>query len=238
MKEENDILRVDPDTGKLNNYRHRLIAGAVLLAFFCLWTFMVVSGRTQSLDDKVWASMISLRTPAMNKVLVVITKAGNSKSVIAVMLALLIIPQTRISTGLPAAISSAVSLAIYKVLKVSIARPRPNPAFWLVQEHGFSFPSGHSMNGMLCYGIIIFLLWRSFGDKKPVRVLCAFMAALILCIGFSRMYVGVHYFSDVIGGWTAGLAELMFFSTALDEANRRLASKSKAFMRSSLPGGR
>jgi undecaprenyl-diphosphatase len=91
------------------------------------------------------------------------------------------------------------------VIKVTIERARP-PGEPLIVAAGFSFPSGHSLNSAVTYGIIALLVWRS--DLPAwVRVTTAVaLAALVVAIGLSRIALGVHYPSDVLGGWLAGLA--------------------------------
>lgn len=92
-----------------------------------------------------------------------------------------------------------------KALKLLFERERPN----ILEQYdgtGFSFPSGHSTGPMVFYGFIIYLLIRSRGLKPFVKwTIAAPLALLILLIGFSRIYLGVHYASDVIAGHLLGL---------------------------------
>ncbi|WP_051189111.1 phosphatase PAP2 family protein [Halalkalibacillus halophilus] len=93
-------------------------------------------------------------------------------------------------------------------LKIAFSRERPN----IVEQYdgtGFSFPSGHSTAPMVFYGFIIYLVLRSYVNKALKWTLIGFLSLLIMSIGFSRVYLGVHYISDVIAGFTLGLSWLI-----------------------------
>jgi undecaprenyl-diphosphatase len=105
----------------------------------------------------------------------------------------------------------AIGFVTNFLLKTMIHRQRPqlDP---LVHEKYYSFPSGHSMGSILYYGFGIFLIQKlssnsapsltsSFDFNQPVNIICYFLASLIPVIGFSRVYLGVHYPSDVLAGW-------------------------------------
>ena len=99
---------------------------------------------------------------------------------------------------------------VNQVIKHIIRRPRPN-VLRLVEESGYSFPSGHSMVSMAFYGIIIYLVYKNVSNKYLKWILIILLSLLILSIGFSRIYVGVHYFTDVAGGFLLGLAYLIIY---------------------------
>ena len=87
-----------------------------------------------------------------------------------------------------------------QILKRIIRRARPNH-LRLVKEKGFSFPSGHSMVSIALYGILIYIVNKNI-KNKPLRItLTIILSILILLIGLSRIYVGVHYPSDVLSGY-------------------------------------
>lgn len=214
-------------TGHEDTYKQRIIAACLFAALFCLLAYRVMTRRTEGVDDAVIAFVLRSRTPALNAFFTHITYAGNWQVIVSCEALLLIIPKTRKYLSLQVICASLTSLGLYKILKPLFGRPRPDSAYWLIQEHGFSFPSGHSMNGMLCYGILIFMLLRCFGDKKPVRILCWFIGALIAIIGISRIYVSVHFISDVAGGWCIGAAEICLFSVVIDVLDSRIYSSDK-----------
>ena len=90
--------------------------------------------------------------------------------------------------------------------KAVFERDRPDSSEALASAAGFSFPSGHAMSSLAIYGALTIVAARSF-DSPRARMLVAVLAlALVLAIGFSRVYLGVHYASDVLAGFIAGLA--------------------------------
>ncbi|MCH2487175.1 MAG: phosphatase PAP2 family protein [Erythrobacter sp.] len=93
-----------------------------------------------------------------------------------------------------------------KVLKTLFARERPEIVPHLVEVHSLSFPSGHSTNSAIVYLTLAVLLARSFEDQRSRLFVIATAALLVLTIGITRVYLGVHYPSDVLGGWTIGAA--------------------------------
>lgn len=87
-------------------------------------------------------------------------------------------------------------------LKHTFERDRPN-LHRLIEEAGYSFPSGHSMASFAMYGALTYLIWVHLPNAAARATWFIIGAALILCIGISRIYVGVHYPSDIVGGYLA-----------------------------------
>lgn len=91
------------------------------------------------------------------------------------------------------------------LLKNIFQRPRPDFSNVFYHESGYSFPSGHAMLSVLFYGITAYLIVKEgFSWKTRIRSISAAFT-LSLLIGFSRIFLGVHYLTDVLGGWAAGL---------------------------------
>lgn len=110
-----------------------------------------------------------------------------------------------------------------ELLKVTIERPRPAYASAFLTNLSFSFPSGHAMISLVGYGMLAYLLARFRATQRPTQV-ALFLGAFVLAlaIGVSRLYLGVHYFSDVIGGYAAGTGWLATCITGLElECDRR-----------------
>ena len=94
------------------------------------------------------------------------------------------------------------------ILKLIFSRERPIDIN-LIAETGYSFPSGHAMISLAVYGFLAYLLWKS--NYKYKKIGSSLLILLIVLIGISRIYLGVHYTSDVIGGFIISLSYLLFF---------------------------
>src|SRR6266478_381658 len=105
------------------------------------------------------------------------------------------------------------------VLKSAIRRPRPLPGAGLY--HSWSFPSGHAMVSLIAYGMLAYLLIVLGTRNRRTQIgIVAWVALLVLAIGFSRLYLGAHYFSDVVGGYAAGMLWLSACISGLEVARR------------------
>jgi len=105
------------------------------------------------------------------------------------------------------------------MLKLVIRRPRPPGAAALLQHFSWSFPSGHAMASLIGYGMLAYVLTLLWIHRRSAQIAVVLGAALlIIAIGFSRLYLGVHYFSDVVGGYAAGVLWLSACISGLEVA--------------------
>ncbi len=100
-------------------------------------------------------------------------------------------------------------------LKFFFERPRPT-----TEIANFSFPSGHAMIGLTFYGVLIYLAWNHFKNKTIRYVVCGFLLLLILLISYSRVYLHVHYATDVIAGLAGGFFWLLIGLRVLSKIER------------------
>ena len=112
--------------------------------------------------------------------------------------------------GICIVINLGLVAALNFIFKHIMQRPRPD-GYRLVAENGYSFPSGHSMISMAFYGFLIYLIHKNIKNRVLKIVLTLLLAIIILSIGISRIYLGVHYTSDVLAGFLVGLAYLITF---------------------------
>ncbi len=103
-----------------------------------------------------------------------------------------------------------------QLLKGILQRPRPTE-YRIIEETGYSFPSGHSMISMAFYGYLIYLIYK-YVKNKYIKLTSIVVLSLLICtIGISRIYLGVHYTSDVLGGFLISISYLVIFISAVNK---------------------
>ena len=110
-----------------------------------------------------------------------------------------------------------------QIIKFIMQRPRPTE-FRIIGETGYSFPSGHSMVSLAFYGYLIYLIYKYINNKHLKRTLIIILSVLICIIGVSRIYLGVHYTSDVLGGFLISFAYLIIY---IELVNKFVLEKNK-----------
>lgn len=116
-----------------------------------------------------------------------------------------------------------ISTSINNILKLVFARPRPM-LIPLVTEKSYSFPSGHAMASMTFYGYLIYMLWSSKLEKKWKIIGSTLLGLLIVTIGYSRIYLNVHYISDVLAGYMISII-LLYVYIKLKKSNFMITKK-------------
>jgi undecaprenyl-diphosphatase len=91
-----------------------------------------------------------------------------------------------------------------RALKMLFARGRPDLATALSFAQSYSFPSGHAMDAFISFGALAYIAWRQPWSWKARAAVLAFAQTMVVLVGLSRVYLGVHWASDVAGGWSAG----------------------------------
>ena len=187
-----------------------------IIFFLCLIIVLMIledifENEQLQLDVFVYRLVIlNLRSEPLTAIMKVITNLSSAYVLIAISLGTLICIKNK-KVGLCITANLAITTILNQILKYIIQRPRPD-GYRLIAESGYSFPSGHSMVSMAFYGLIIYLIWKMVKDKKIKYISCGILGILIPLIGFSRIYLGVHYASDVIGGFAISIAYLLLFT--------------------------
>lgn len=189
----------------------------VLYTLFLIDLFLVITKQTIYIDELMYQSIISIKNPAITSIMILITDLASTRFIIfANCVLILLCFFLKKTKWLLITISSIYSGITNSFLKMVIKRIRPI-GIALVVENGYSFPSGHSMIAMLFYGMIFYLIAKH--KLKGYRIICTILGIYIFSVGISRIYLGVHYASDVIGGWLFGSASVLILGELYKKYN-------------------
>lgn len=138
-----------------------------------------------------------------------ITWFGNATALIIIILFLFVLVKNK-RNAIFASLNLIIIIIINQLLKFIVQRPRP-VEYRIINESGYSFPSGHSMVSMAFYGFLIYLIYKKIKNKIIKWILIILLGTLIILIGISRIYLGVHYVSDVLAGFLISISYLILF---------------------------
>jgi len=201
-------------TPKLSPLLSTVRVVGLALAGLSLWGFAeiadeVLEKETQAFDTAILLSLRELHNPLLDRLMIAITFLGEPTELTIMSLALgaWLIWRGQRSEAATLAIAAAGAAGLNVLLKDVFSRARP--ALWdrIVDVRYYSFPSGHAMLSMVVYGLLGYLLATHF-RRWHIGILVA-TVVLIAAIGFSRLYLGVHWPTDVLAGYAAGLVWLM-----------------------------
>lgn len=188
------------------------IVAAVAIGIFALIAEGVEEGFTQAFDEAVLRWFEGMRTPGLDKAMLEITTLGSGLVlVVIVLVASVFLWQTQHKWSVYLLLLGTLGGKLLNtILKLSYERPRPTIVESVTDVYSASFPSGHAMSSMVVYGSVAYLVGRLEAKHGLRYTTWIFAAIAIILIGISRMYLGVHYPSDVIAGFIAGIAWLGF----------------------------
>lgn len=144
-----------------------------------------------------------------------ITNFGGAIFLIGLTVLLIILIKNK-KIGLSILVNLAIVTGLNQLLKRILQRPRPTE-FRIVEETGYSFPSGHSMVSMAFYGYLIYLIYKYVKNKYIKWISIILLSILICVIGISRIYLGVHYASDVLGGFLISISYLIIYISVVNK---------------------
>lgn len=180
---------------------------AVLLFVFAFITHELLKNELKTFDTTVYNFIISMKSPIITQIFKAITFFASPVFLIILSILLFFIFKNK-KYGLLSLMNLIVVTITNQLLKFTFTRPRPFE-WMLIPETGYSFPSGHAMVSLGFYGMLVFLIWQTNISKNKKIIWTIVLAILILLIGISRIYLGVHYASDIIGGFTLSLSYLI-----------------------------
>ena len=195
----------------------KLIISFILIIGFLIIVINVLNENITGIDNDIYEYISNnIISKPLTPLVKVITHLGSMAFLIIVAFMLVLLLKNnkiRINIAYNLVIISIINYAIKQIIK----RPRP-VGINLIKEGGYSFPSGHSATSMAFYGLLIYLIYKYVNNKLLKTILIVLLSLIILLIGTSRIYLGVHYASDVLAGFIVGLLFLIvFISIAFDK---------------------
>ncbi len=228
---ESQSLVLDPASTR-SRRRIWILAGGFVAA---LAAMLVVGFLVDELHEQeaIWLDQVAnpllhaISSPALDSVMTGITNLASVPVVAAVLIVAcaVLLSAGRRNDALLLLVAIAGSVALNEILKVLIARPRPALP-WADVLPDYSFPSGHTMNSFVLYMTLALIVWRWKG-RRLGSVAVALALVIAVSVGFSRIYLGYHYFSDVVGGLAAGLAWLVVIGISFEVIPRTSARRSQ-----------
>ena len=205
----------------------RIIKIALSVAVFALITWLMMTGRMEGFDAAVQKFFFGLRRDWLTKILVPFSYSGNWPVPTVICAILLLFRKTRFTFGIPMSCTCLFCVGIYQGLKYTFCRPRPDVSVHLLVQDGWSFPSGHSLTSLVAWTMLILLFayyYKTKGASLPIykkhpqpaeayirsngkrNLVNTLLILYIVFMGLSRIYVGVHWPSDVLSSWVLGIA--------------------------------
>lgn len=197
---------------KIKEFINKYLIWIVLI--LCLFLFLYIiklinADSISTFDSFIYNHVKKLINPNTTKFFKIVTELGNYTVMIPIIIIFYLFNKDK-SFNRYFTINLISVFASNFIVKSIIRRDRPIDIN-LIIENGFSFPSGHSMVSFAFYGFLIYYLYHT-DLKKPLKYsLMALLGFIILLIGLSRIYLGVHYASDVIGGFLLAFIYLVIY---------------------------
>ena len=184
-----------------------MILASILFAI--LTTLVLIEhSPTQTTNDAIYAPFASIINPTLTTMGIWIGSLTHWYTYAPIILLLIILPSTRKDIGIPMAITLSVSAITGPILLknlFAIERPLVNQ---LIEPGGFGYPSGHSLNAVVFFGMCTIMVLRYASHDIFKKIFPYFAVISILLVGLSRIYLGVHTATDVIGGYLVGIVIL------------------------------
>ncbi|HIT44747.1 MAG TPA: phosphatase PAP2 family protein [Candidatus Aphodovivens excrementavium] len=197
--------------GRLIVANKRIVILAACAIVFVALLEDVLEGDLSRIDSAAYALIVErLRADWLTPIMEAVSALATPVSLVVLLLVIVAFAPGK-RPGACAAVNLVLVFLLNQALKFAIQRPRPD-GFQLAVEQGFSFPSGHSMVAMAFFGLLVWTVWRYEADRAT-RIGCAVaFSAVIVLVGVSRIYLGVHYASDVLAGFCVSLAWLAIYT--------------------------
>lgn len=164
----------------------------------------VLEQEAFALDETILLHIHRLANPLLDKVMVFITNIGDPHTVVpltVIAFVFLLVNRQRLAAAF-FAINAAGGVALSYFLKLAFSKPRPQLWNSAIEEVTYSYPSGHALGSMVIYGFLSYVLAKMY--PRYSATIYTFAVLMIVSIGFSRLYLGVHWPTDILGGYGIG----------------------------------
>ena len=203
---------------KIKNNKLLILTIIPLFIIITIITSKILLERELIIDKLAYDIIVEqLRTPKLTLFMKTITKLSDTGYIIIIaliitLLFLTIWKQKKVAIIIPC--NLIIATLTNQTLKAIFQRERPF-GYHLIEMSGFSFPSGHAMVSMAFYGLLIYIIYNLVKNKLLRNILITINIIIILLIGLSRVYLGVHYLSDIIAGYSISIIYLLLLTKIL-----------------------
>lgn len=201
----------------MKNKKYIIISLSIL---FVILSILVMLDLTVGIDDFVYNLITFKQNNIITNIYKSITFLGSTTFIILLCIVFLImfIILKKKNTGIIISVVLIISTIVNNILKIIFRRSRPE-VLALVVEDSFSFPSGHTMASVSMYGILIYIILKSNLNKKLKIILSIILGLLPLLVGLSRVYLGAHFITDIIGAFIISSILLLIEINIIDKKN-------------------
>ena len=203
---------------KIKNNKLLIYITIPFITIITIITSIIVLGNELFIDKLAYDLIVEqLRSPILTIFMKTITKLSDTGNIILIGFILTILfvcflKQKKVAILIPC--NLIVATLANQTLKAIFQRDRPF-GYNLINASGFSFPSGHAMVSMAFYGLLIYIIYNLVKNKTLRNILITLNVIIILLIGLSRVYLGVHYLSDIIAGFSISIIYLLLLTKIL-----------------------
>lgn len=207
---------------KIKNNKLSILLIILLLIISLNISQRIILKQELKIDNIAYNILVEkLRTPHLTTFMKIITQLSNPIIIVLITIGLVIfslhkLKNKKIAILIPTNLT--IITALNQILKIIFQRERPT-GYRLIEMSGYSFPSGHAMVSMAFYGLLIYLISKIIKQKPLKIILIALNITIIILIGISRIYLGVHYLSDIITGYSLSIIYLLIITKRINKNN-------------------
>lgn len=191
------------------------IISTISIILFLIVSLYLIKINDNIIDKNVYNLIISTKSNIMTLIFKIITFFASIEFMIITSIVILFLKKLK-HIRFYILLNIVNDVILNNLLKFIFKRERPLDLM-LTQESGYSFPSGHTMVACIFYGFIIYLIRKSKYSKRIKNIITIILSILIFLIGISRIYLGVHYATDVIGSYLVSISYLIIFTHFIDK---------------------